>query len=132
LELAAADAILITELLPDLQQLGYTIESFGKNTFVIQGVPADVGAGNEKMILEQMLEQYKHFSSELKSSKREMLVRSLAVQQSIRPGFSLSENEMQTLVHDLFSCTQPNSTPNGKPTYLEFKRESLEKMFGKT
>ncbi|MBD0289584.1 MAG: DNA mismatch repair protein MutL, partial [Flavisolibacter sp.] len=132
IELAAADAVLITELLPDLQQLGYTIEAFGKNTFVIQGVPADVGAGNEKMILEQALEQYKHFSSELKSSKREMLIRSLATQQSIKAGISLSENEMQTLVHDLFSCAQPNSTPNGKPTYLEFKRESLEKMFGKT
>ena len=42
LELAPADAAVMEELMTDLQQLGYMIEPFGKNTFVIQGTPADV------------------------------------------------------------------------------------------
>jgi DNA mismatch repair protein MutL len=37
---------------------------------------------------------------------------------------------MEGLVEDLFKCKQPNSSPNGNPTYLEFKKEQLEKMFG--
>ena len=105
------------------------IEPFGKNSFVIQGTPADLEAGNEKNIIDSLLEQYKHFSNELKFSKREKLVRSLAKQQSLKTGIRLTEREMRQLVNDLFACEQPNSTPDGNPTYLEFKQEQLEKMF---
>jgi len=129
LELAPADAVILQELMTDLQELGYMIEPFGKNSFVIQGTPADLEAGNEKNIIDSLLEQYKHFSNELKFSKREKLVRSLAKQQSLKTGIRLTEREMRQLVNDLFACEQPNSTPDGTPTYLEFKQEQLEKMF---
>ena len=131
LELVPSDVVLLMELLPDLQQFGYAIEPFGKNAFVIQGTPADVLAGNEKYVLEKLLEQYKHFTSELKFSKREILLRSLAWQQSVKAGTQLGEREMQTLVEELFTCEQPNATPSGKPTYMEFKKDNLEKMFGR-
>jgi DNA mismatch repair protein MutL len=131
LELAPADAAVLGELMTDLHELGYMIEPFGKNSFVIQGTPADLETGNEKNIIDSLLEQYKHFSNELKFSKREKLVRSLAKQQSIKTGIRLTEREMRQLVNDLFACEQPNITPDGNPTYLEFKQEQLEKMFGK-
>jgi len=130
IELAPADTVLLEDIMNDLQQLGYMIEPFGKNTFVIQGTPADVTQGNEKQVIDSLLEQYKHFSNDLKFSKREKLIRSLAWQQSIKAGRQLSEKEIEALVEDLFKCKQPNSSPNGNPTYLEFKKEQLEKMFG--
>lgn len=130
IELAPADTVLLQEIMGDLQQLGYMIEPFGKNTFVVQGTPADVTQGNEKQVIDSLLEQFKHFSNDLKFSKREKLIRSLAWQQSIKTGRQLSEKEMEALVEDLFKCKQPNSSPNGNPTYLEFKKEQLEKMFG--
>ena len=130
-ELHAADAVLLKELLPDMNHLGYLLEPFGNNTFVIQGTPADVDPGNEKTAIEKILEQYKHFSNDLKFSKREKLLRSMALQQSIKAGKSLSDMEMKVLIDDLFNCSIPNSTANGKPTYLEFKKEELDKLFGK-
>jgi DNA mismatch repair protein MutL len=130
IELAPADTVLLEDLMNDLQQLGYMIEPFGKNTFVVQGTPADVTQGNEKQVVDSLLEQFKHFSNDLKFSKREKLIRSLAWQQSIKAGRQLSEKEMEGLIEDLFKCKQPNSSPNGNPTYLEFKKEQLEKMFG--
>jgi DNA mismatch repair protein MutL len=131
LELAPADAAILEEIRDDLQQLGYLIEPFGKNTYVIQGTPADTIQGNEKNIIDALLEQYKHFSNELKFSKREKLVRSLSKQQAIKTGIRLTEREMRQLVNDLFACEQTNITPDGNPTYLEFKQEQLERMFGK-
>jgi DNA mismatch repair protein MutL len=131
LELATADAAILEEIMDDLQQLGYLIEPFGRNTYVIQGTPADTVQSNEKNIVDALLEQYKHFSNELKFSKREKLVRSLAKQQAIKTGIRLTEREMRQLVNDLFACEQPNTTPDGNPTYLEFKQEQLERMFGK-
>ncbi len=123
IELAAADTVLLTELLPDLHLLGYLMEPFGNNTFVIQGTPADTESGNEKVAIEKMLEQYKHFSTDLKFSRREKLLRSMALQQAIKSGTALMQKEMTVLVEDLFNCNTPNSTPNGKPTYMSFKKE---------
>ena len=131
LHLTTPDAVLLEELLPDLQQLGYQIEPFGKDAFVIQGTPADLEPGNEKAVIERMLEQYKHFSSDVKFSKREKLLRSLAWQHAIKAGTSLTHKEMQALATDLFDCMHPNTTAGGNPTFIEFRKEYVEKMFGK-
>ncbi|MEO6538351.1 MAG: DNA mismatch repair endonuclease MutL, partial [Ferruginibacter sp.] len=56
IELSAADAVVLNELLPDLQQLGYMLEPFGHNSFIMQGKPADLLLGNEKTAIEKMLE----------------------------------------------------------------------------
>jgi len=131
IELTASDSILLNELLADIHLLGYLVEPFGNNTFIIQGTPADVIQGNESVTIEKLLEQYKHFSSDVKFSKREKLLRSLAWQQSVKAGTSLTQKEMAALIDDLFSCETPNATPSGKPVFLEFKKDELDKMFGR-
>lgn len=131
LQLSPQDTVLLNDLLPELHQLGYHIEPFGKDTFVIQGTPADVEQGNESMAIELLLEQFKHYTSDLKFSKREKLVRSLAKQHCIKAGRSLTQKEMKQLVEDLFNCSQPNATSNGFPVYMEIKKDELEKMFGR-
>ncbi|MFZ4772013.1 MAG: DNA mismatch repair protein MutL, partial [Ferruginibacter sp.] len=131
IEMAAADAVLLQELLPDLNQLGFQLEPFGNNTFVVQGSPADLATGNEKYAVEKILEQYKHFSTDLKFSKREKLLRTLAIQQAIKAGTSLGEKEMQQLLEDLFACKVPAITANGKPVFIEYKKEELDKIFGR-
>jgi DNA mismatch repair protein MutL len=131
LTLSAPDAIVLTELLPDLNVLGYTIEPFGKDSFIIQGTPGDMSQGNEKGVIESLLEQYKNFSSEIRFSKREKLIRSLARQQAIKPGTPLTDKEMRTLIDVLFACAQHNVTPGGDPTYIEFKKDYVEKLFGR-
>jgi DNA mismatch repair protein MutL len=129
LQLSPADAILLNELTADLLVLGYQIEPFGKDSFIVQGTPADTGQGNEKAILENLLEQFKHFSNEMKFSKREKLIRSMARQQAVKPGNPLGEKEMRTLVDGMFATRQPNITPGGDPTYIEFRKEYVETLF---
>ena len=131
LELAAADAALLADILPDLLEIGYQIEPFGSNTFVIQGTPADVLQGNEKHSIELLIEQFKHFSSDIKFSKREKLIRCMSRQQSIKAGQVLTQKEMQSLAEELFQCSTPNITVTGSPTYLEFKEDYLDRMFGR-
>ena len=131
IEVTPMDMVIVNELLPELHLLGYHLEPFGNNTFVIQGTPADVEQGNERIAIEKMLEQFKHFSADLKYSRREKLFRSLAWQQAIKGGTSLTQKEMKILVEDLIVCHVPNITPNGKPTYTAFKKNELDKMFGR-
>ncbi|HEX4850473.1 MAG TPA: DNA mismatch repair protein MutL, partial [Puia sp.] len=131
IQLAAADAILLHELIPDLHDLGYLVEPFGKDSFIIQGSPADLEQGKEKMVLEAVLEQFKHFSNNKMLSPREKLIRSLAGQRAIKPGRTLLDDEMVKLLEALFACDQPNISPDGKPTYFEFSPEQLQKIFGR-
>ncbi len=130
IQLQPADAVLLQELLPDMHQLGYQVEPFGQNSFVVHGTPADVDSGNEQKAIEQILEHYKNFNAEIKFSRREKLVRTLAWQQSIKSGRSLSDKEMRSLVEQLFLCSTPNTTPGGKPTYVEYTLDQLQQVFG--
>jgi DNA mismatch repair protein MutL len=130
-ELRNADAILLSDLLPDLHLLGYHIEPFGQHAFVIHGTPADLDTGSEKKLIEELLEQFKHFNSEVKFSRREKLVRSLACQQSIKSGRTMGDKEMRRLVEQLFLCSVPNATPAGHPTYISYQLSQMDKLFGK-
>jgi DNA mismatch repair protein MutL len=129
LTLATSDAVLLLELLPGLQALGYAIEPFGKDSFIVQGVPAGHEQGNEKKVIENLLEHCKHSGNEKIDSLHEKMIRSLAWQGAIKAGEVLSETEMRSLTESLFRCLQPNTSPNGKPVFVDFKKEYLEKVF---
>lgn len=131
LELSPGDAMLLQEILSELSSLGYQIESFGNNTFIVRGTPADVTQGDEQSAIEYLLEQYKHFSSELKFSKREKVLRTLAMQHAIKPGTALNKKAMHTLLEELFQCEQPSVSPNGKPVYQSFLNTELNRFFGR-
>jgi len=130
LELAPSDYIILEDALNELTQIGYQLEPFGPNCYAIKGTPADVEAGAEKSIIEAIIENLKHFSSDQRIGRREKILYSLAAQHAIRQGQVLSEREMEQLVDDLFSCAIPNTTASGKPTYTVFKKSDLDKMFG--
>lgn len=132
LDLSSQDAALLHEILPDLQLLGYNIELFGNHSFIIQGVPADILKGNEKRSVELLLEQFKHFTSELRFSQREKLIHCMARQQAIKAGQVLSDKEMKALVQELFNCAMPYVTPNGNTVFVEFNDDQLLKMFSKS
>ena len=131
LELSVSDAILLEEIIEDLALIGYEIEAFGSNSFIIQGIPADVNAGNEKNAIELLLEQFKHFSGEVKYSKREKLIRCMARQMAIKSGQSLTQKEMHVLIEGLSECDIPNITASGAPTFVEFKEDYLNGLFSK-
>jgi DNA mismatch repair protein MutL len=131
LTLSTPDAVMLQELLPSLHSLGYAIEPFGKDSFIIQGAPAGHTDGNEKKVIENLLEHCKHSGNEKIDSIQEKMIRSLAWQQAIKSGTVLSETEMRSLTEDLFRCLQPNTSPNGKPVFVDFKKEYLEKLFGR-
>lgn len=126
---SAQDSSLVLELLTDINALGFDIQEFGKNTFVVHGVPADIGSSEEQVVLEQLIENYKQNLQELKLNKRESLARSLAHESAIKQGKLMEVEEMRNLVDELFACTQPYIAPNGKKTFITLDFQELEKKF---
>ena len=130
--LNAVDFELVKELLTDIQSLGFQIREFGKNTMIIEGVPADIGTNiSELEILEHLLEGFKNNQSTLKLSKRDSLARALARNTSIKSGQSLSSEEMNMLIDELFACEMPNTSLSGKPVISTFTLEELLQRFEK-
>ena len=131
MELGVADAVLLEDIIADLAVIGYEIEPFGQNSFIIQGIPADVISGNEKNAIELLLEQFKHFSGDIKFSKREKIIRCMARQSAIKAGQSLTQKEMHSLIEALMECEIPTLTASGAPTYIDFKESYLDGLFSK-
>jgi DNA mismatch repair protein MutL len=131
MELGVADAVLLEDIIADLAVIGYEIEPFGQNSFIIQGIPADVISGNEKNAIELLLEQFKHFSGDIKFSKREKIIRCMARQSAIKAGQSLTQKEMHSLIESLMECEIPTLTASGAPTYIDFKESYLDGLFSK-
>jgi DNA mismatch repair protein MutL len=130
LQLSPQDTILLHELLSDLQQLGYQIDIFGKDSFVIRGIPADTEQGNERSDIELLLEQYKHFSPSLKLSTQDRLLRSVSKQRSIKTGRKLNKTEMQQIVSDLFQCQHPDISPSGQSIFTFIDQAQFAQLIG--
>jgi DNA mismatch repair protein MutL len=130
--LNTVDFELVKELLTDIQSLGFQIREFGKNTMIIEGVPADIGKNiSELEILEHLLEGFKNNQSALKLNKRDSLARALARNTSIKSGQILSSEEMNLLIDELFACEMPNTSLSGKPVISTFTLEELLQRFEK-
>lgn len=130
--LNAGDFALVKDLLPDIQSLGFRIREFGKNTLIIEGIPADIGSNiSEAEILEHLIEGFKNNQSSLKLSKRDSLARALARNTAIRTGQELSLTEMNVLIDELFACSMPNISLSGRPVISTFTLEELIQRFEK-
>ena len=128
-QFAPADAILLKEILEEINNLGFEVQEFGENAFVIHSFPADVNSGNEQQVLEELLEQYKNQLHITKFSKREKMAQALAVSSSIKSGKILSVEEMKTMIDELFACDNPYTAPNGRNAIVTFSLDELEKKF---
>ncbi len=123
------DAEIIDEIKDDLQILGFNINKLGKNTFVINGTPADFPEKNISHVLEKIFENYKNNLLNLNLDKKINLARSMASNMSIRSGKVLMKEEMKALVDELFACKVPDVSPGGKPIIQIISVEDLDKGF---
>ncbi len=129
-ELSAADAALLRDILEEVNMLGFEIAEFGGNTFAIHGSPAELGGGHaEEMLLEKVLTQYKG-NLELQLGTRDNLARSMARNAALRRGQTLNAQAMQDLVDRLFACSVPYNSPSGRKCFIQFDLEELQKQFG--
>lgn len=129
IELSNQDCELLKDLEPDLQKLGFTVDSFGGSSVVINGVPAEAADYPVSELIEGILEQYKNEADSLKSASRTALAKSIARNMSVKRGRTLQREEMLELIDALFACEQPQVSPGGKPCILKFSIDELNEKF---
>lgn len=127
-ELTPQDYILLQEVVPDLMRIGFDIRPFGQNTFVVQGVPTAMPAGEEKGILDEVIEQLRHESPDAIAQRQERLLAQLARKLSLNKHAIQQAEGQQALIDELFACGQPEYTPDGKKVFTMVRKDDLERM----
>ena len=131
IDLNPADASVLTEILPDLTSLGFDIREFGKNTFIINGTPGMLDVTSPEIIVEKLLEEFKNSPVDARSKVREQVAVSLAKASAIDYGRELKQEETDHLIDQLFACSTPNFSPEGKQVLTIFSTELIETSFFK-
>jgi DNA mismatch repair protein MutL len=128
--LQPADEQLLNEMMAEIRALGFDINSFGKNTFAVNGVPAELNHYNEQDLIMQLIEGYKNQQS-ASLNKKEKVARVLAKRASTKSGTTLNNEEMNTLIDELFACKEPNYAPDGKACLTTMNIQQLFELLGK-
>lgn len=131
LELSPGDAALAKKLAPHLEGLGFVIKFFGKNTVVVEGIPPDVTPGKETTIFQEILDLYKENEHDVKLEPRENLAKSYSCKAAIKAGDPLNEQEMRSLLEQLFATKVPFVCPHGRPVIIKLSLSELDKRFGR-
>jgi len=128
LQLNPTEYEVIIEHLEAINQAGFHIEGKENNTIVVKGYPAEINS-NVKEIIEALLEDLLHGQSDLQNDVRETMAASLARASAVPYGKNLSDNEMQYLVDQLFACSNPNYTHDGKTVITIIAVEEMDNKF---
>jgi len=129
IQLSPSDTELINEIMPNLKHIGFDINKFGKNSYIISGVPTNFTEENISNFIEKVLENYKRNLVDLIIDKKINLANAMAKNMAIKKGKTLDVKEMQSLIDELFTCNAPDLSLSGKPSLIILKTEEIDNKF---
>lgn len=131
IELSAKDFTLMESLLPEFKLLGFDLEVFGKNSFVINGAPTELENVNIVHTIENILESYKLNTIDARLDIHDNLCRSMAKSTAIRSGKALDDSEIQLILEHLMQCESPSFTADGRTIFMSIEKENIDRHFKK-
>jgi DNA mismatch repair protein MutL len=134
-EVVEMDAAAVDRLLSrknELEELGLSIDSFGKGAVVVQEVPALLGTKNIQQLVRNLADDIAAFGQTMAlKEKLEAICSTMACHGSVRAGRRLTLDEMNALLRQMEQTPHSGQCNHGRPTYVELKRTDIEKLFGR-
>jgi DNA mismatch repair protein MutL len=123
------DTEILKGLLDELKVLGFDIEYFGSNSYIINGAPSMLNHAEIKDVLDNMIENVKKQQDAVKIDKKVNLAKSMAVNMAFRHNTDLGTEEIKSLINRLFSTKAPEASLDGKPVVRIVTMEELDQKF---
>jgi len=123
---------LVAQYLDALNHLGFDVEPFGGDTFLVRAVPAVLSGQDPLRNLEEIVQGMAERRNLVGEELEDRLVKMICKRASIKGGQQLSDIEMVELVRQLEECQSPRTCPHGRPTMIQLSSGELEKAFGRT
>lgn len=125
-QFAPSDAVTLERIIPDLTNMGFDVSSLGGNSFAVNGMPAGLEGLDPVNLLQQLVADAATEAS--LSDLHARLALSLARSAAIPYGQVLTNDEMERLINDLFSCSNVNYTPDGKAILCILPQTDIEHL----
>ena len=130
-ELPVGSAHLLDEQIPLLTNLGFQIEPFGANTFLVRAVPDLLTKSDPVVALRSLVEDFEEDETPLQHQVEARIIARICKRSAIKAGSPLSNDEQRALLLDLESCQSPRTCPHGRPTMIHLSVDTLERQFGR-
>jgi DNA mismatch repair protein MutL len=121
----------VADQLPELLRVGFGVEAFGSDTFLVRAVPSVLAGEDPLRTLEEIVAGLGDRRNLVGEELEARLVKMVCKRAAIKAGQPLSVIEMQELVRQLEECQSPRTCPHGRPTMIQLSAGELEKAFGR-
>lgn len=132
IEFSPSSADLVNESLPILNELGFEVEEFGPQAFVLRAVPALLSSSSPEALLRAAVEDLEVDETPLEQKQEEKIIARVCKRAAVKAGQVLTPEEQKKLILDLEACQSPRTCPHGRPTMIHLSVDLLEKKFGRT
>jgi DNA mismatch repair protein MutL len=129
LDYSTDEYLKINENRMELEKVGVFLEEFGMNSYIIRSHPQWLPKGEEKQIIEDMIEQLLSMKKVDIKKLREEAAIMMSCKASIKANRHLRNDEIQALLDDLRKASDPFTCPHGRPIIVHYSSYEMEKMF---
>lgn len=126
----SSSAVALKKILPELSKLGFELTDLGQNSYSINGVPSGLEGLDCRSLLVSMVAEAAEPSSSSLDAVHRSLALTMARAAAIPVGQILSNAEMESLVNELFTCSNVNYTPDGKAILCILPQREIEQLMG--
>jgi DNA mismatch repair protein MutL len=131
-ELSPREAQFVASQLDVLRAMGFGVSEFGGETFIVDAVPACLGAVSGEALLAELAETMERGGAG--AGKRHAAVERIAqaaCKAAVKARDRLRLEEIEQLVVDLAKAEMPYTCPHGRPTLIFMSFDELERKFGR-
>ncbi|MGN0702293.1 MAG: DNA mismatch repair endonuclease MutL [Lentihominibacter sp.] len=111
-----------------VNELGYSVEFFGNNTYLVREIPAFMEQHEAESFLKDLFVEFATKPDLTNRAVLEKIIRR-ACKSAVKAGDVLSEEESRELFRQLKCCENPFSCPHGRPTFIKMTKHEIERMF---
>jgi DNA mismatch repair protein MutL len=129
LELTPRQHAAMAEYLEARTELGFAIEPFGGETYLLRAVPAALERGDIGQAVVEILDELAEEGTG--ETQEEKALISVVCHSAVRAGQTRSMDDMRDLVRQLEETSLPHTCPHGRPTMIHLSAEQLAREFGR-
>ena len=130
IQLAADEAVVLETVINEMGDMGFELNTLGGNSFAVNAIPSGLEGLNVERLIHDMLATAKEKGAGVKESVNHKLALSLARHAAVPQGQVLSNQEMESIVNELFACENVNYTPDGKNVLCILKQQEIDHLLG--
>tara|TARA_B110000977_G_C11083198_1_gene493625 strand:+ start:246 stop:2111 length:1866 start_codon:yes stop_codon:yes gene_type:complete len=127
--LAKPDVEILKKIQEQLEHTGFVFAALKDDIVEIEGIPVTVAESQIEKILEQLINDIREEVPDAGFSQNDLLAKSMAKSMAIKTGVSLSREEREHLVNQLFACKEPSFAPNNRAVLITMDVNDFDKKF---